>query len=84
MVLLRYGKCLSNVTDAFTRSLKNKRMSINLGILYKIKKNMKAKYLIKRAYIMVIFTCVFACNNSKVKEETIGLKNAATFPIGLQ
>ena len=43
---------------------------------------MKAKYIIKRAYIMVIFTCILACNNSKVKKETIGLKNAATFPIG--
>ena len=43
---------------------------------------MKAKYIIKRAYIMVVFTCILACNNSTEKKEVLGLKNAATFPIG--
>ncbi|MDN3620533.1 endo-1,4-beta-xylanase [Polaribacter undariae] len=43
---------------------------------------MKTKNLIKLAYILVIFTSVIACNNSKEKKEVIGLKNAATFPIG--
>ncbi|WP_083631327.1 endo-1,4-beta-xylanase [Labilibacter marinus] len=43
---------------------------------------MKAKYLIKQACIMLIFMCFIACNNSKIKKENIGLKNAATFPIG--
>ncbi|MCL7764726.1 endo-1,4-beta-xylanase [Polaribacter sp. Z014] len=43
---------------------------------------MKTKNLIKLAYILVIFTSVIACNNSKEKKEALGLKNEATFPIG--